>query len=87
MITQQIVMLINVIFARSNGISQVRDERIERLTCVLNEFHKCVPFVGDASPWGEIGREHSYHLIIDIIFVDSVFPFKRSENGNGLWAH
>ena len=61
--------------------------RIERSTYLLNDFHNCLPFVCDVSPWCEISRELSlsYHFV-DIIFVDSVFPFKRSENVSNLFA-
>ena len=67
-----------MILARSNEIFQVSDESIERFAYLLNVIYKLVPFVGDVSRWCEIGRELSFHLV-DVIIVDSVFPFKRSE--------
>ena len=61
--------------------------RIERYTYLLNDFHNFLPFVCDVSPWCEICRELSlsYHFV-NLIFVGSVFPFKRSENVSNLFA-
>ena len=61
--------------------------RIERFTYLLNDFHIFLPFICDVSPLCEISRELSlsYHCV-DIIFVGSVFPFKRSENVSHLFA-